>query len=387
MKWSFKIGRFAGIDVYLHFTFLLLLALIAYDGWSEQGNLMAALTGALLFLALFGCVLLHEFGHALTARHYGIKTQDITLLPIGGVARLERLPEKPRQELCVALAGPAVNVVIAALLLAWLFVRGRASGLFEVSQIEGDFVLMIFWLNCWMIGFNLLPAFPMDGGRVLRAFLAMVLTYARATRVAATIGQGMALVFAGCGLIGIYSGRFTPMLLFIALFVWMGASQEARMVEMKSAFSGISVAQAMLTRFVSLSPQQTLGEVVRLVPAGVQADFPVCEGDRVVGLLTGQDLLAALTRRGPTTLVGDVMRREFDQLSPAEPLEQALGRGRSTDLVLLPVTQGGALIGVLTMEHVREFLKIRFASAPPRCDPPDVPPRIDRRIPPRIRSA
>ncbi|MGH9356401.1 MAG: site-2 protease family protein, partial [Terriglobia bacterium] len=217
MRWSWKIGKLAGINVYMHATFLLLIAFILFVSWADGRNLTATLRGVLFVLAVFACVVLHELGHALTARKYGVRTRDIILLPIGGVARLERMPEKPREELWVALAGPAVNVVIGAVLLAPLIAAGVHPQWINFQWSGGNFVENLMVANVWLVGFNLLPAFPMDGGRVLRALLATRMEYTQATQVAARVGQAMALIFGFAGLF------YDPFLLFIALFVWMGA--------------------------------------------------------------------------------------------------------------------------------------------------------------------
>jgi Zn-dependent protease len=393
MKWSLKLGRFAGIDVYVHFTFLMLLAFLAFGQWRQSGNLMMAWMEVVILLAVFTCVLLHEFGHALAARQFGIRTRDITLLPIGGLARLDRMPDKPAQELWVAIAGPLVNVVIAAALLFAFALQGQLRLLLQFSLALHNPLAMLFWWNLLMVAFNLLPAFPMDGGRVLRALLAMKLDYAVATRLAATIGQGMALVFALLGLLSLFRGvhlLMNPMMLFIALFVWIGASQEAEAAEMKSSLAGVTVAHAMLTQFTVLTPRHSLGEVSALVLAGSQADFPVAEEGRVVGLLTRNDLIAGLSHHGAAAPVMEVMRREFPELSPLDPLEEALKRDRPADLPILPVTRNGILVGLLTMENVGEFLMIRSAIARPHrgaTRPPPIPATRPPPIPPRINPA
>jgi len=268
LGWSLHLGRWLGIDVYLHFTFLLLLAFIGLSQGLIGRSLDAALGGVLFFTGLFVCVLLHEYGHALAARRYGIGTRDITMLPIGGVARLERMPEKPSQEFVVALAGPAVNVIIALGLFIGLKLGGWWQPLSSLSPTGGNIFERLLVANVFLVLFNLLPAFPMDGGRVLRAVLAMKLNHARATRIAARIGQGMAVVFGFAGLFG------NPMLLLIALFVWVGAAQEAAASETKSSFSGATVRDAMLTDFKTLAPGDTLRDATRLLLAGSQQDFP-----------------------------------------------------------------------------------------------------------------
>jgi Zn-dependent protease len=355
MKWSWRLGEVAGIGVYMHATFLLLIGWVALSHWLQEGTLAATLAGVGFILALFLCVVLHEFGHALTARRYGIKTRDITLLPIGGVARLERMPDEPRQELWVALAGPAVNVVIAAVLFAWLQITGSLEPLSRLTMTGGPFVERIMMVNLSLVAFNLLPAFPMDGGRVVRALLAMRMEYTRATQVAASLGQGMALLL---GFIGLFTN---PFLLFIAFFVWIGAAQEASMVQMKSALGGIPASRAMLTDFRTLSSHDTLAHAVELILTGSQQDFPVVDNGSVVGILTRGDLLVALGQRGQATPVADVMRREFQVVDSSEMLEIAFARLQSCKCHTMPVIHRGQLVGLLTMDNMGEFLMIQAA--------------------------
>src|SRR5438094_535142 len=292
MKWSWKVGSVAGIDLYVHATFFLLIAWVGITYWLAGGS-AAALDGIAFILALFACVVLHELGHALTARRYGIPTRDITLLPIGGVSRLERIPDKPRQEVWVSLAGPAVNVVIAAALYVWLLLSHTLRPVSVLSMAGSTFLERLLLVNVSLAVFNLLPAFPMDGGRVLRALLALRMEYVRATQVAAHVGQAMALVF---GLLGLFTN---PFLIFIALFVWIGAAQEASMVQMRTALSGIPVSRAMLTDFRSVAPDDPAQRVLELILAGSQQDFPVVDGGkggRLAGVLLRSDVLKALAR-------------------------------------------------------------------------------------------
>lgn len=261
MRWSVKIGRLAGIDVYMHLTFLLLLAFIAVSYYLPRQSVDDAIWGVLFILAVFGTVVLHELGHALAARRFGVETRDITLLPIGGIARLARIPEEPVQELVIAVAGPLVNVVIAAVTFAYI----AGTGGFTLPDAEalqrGDvspmlampFAERFFLVNVFLVVFNLIPAFPMDGGRMLRAVLAMFTDYAQATNVAALIGQGIAFLF---GALGLFGGN--PFLLFIALFVWMGAAAEASMAQLRTAISGLSVRRAMIREFFTLAPTDPL---------------------------------------------------------------------------------------------------------------------------------
>jgi Zn-dependent protease len=355
MKWSWKIGEFRGIGVYVHATFFLLIGFVVLSHWSAGYDLGKTLEGIAFILALFGCVVLHEFGHALMAARYGIQTRDITLLPIGGVARLERMPEDPLQELWVALAGPAVNAVIALALYAWLAISATLAPLEQLTVTGGPFLERLLVVNLILIVFNMLPAFPMDGGRVLRALLATQMEYTRATQIAANTGQAMALVF---GFVGFFTN---PMLLFIALFVWIGAAQEASMVQMKSALGGIPVVRAMQTNFQILSSDDPLSRAVDEILAGAQQDFPVMEDGRVVGILTRKHLLEGLARRGQDSPVRDSMQREFLTVDASEMLESAFRRLQSCECHTVPVMRRGELVGLVTMDNVGEFVAIQAA--------------------------
>jgi Zn-dependent protease/predicted transcriptional regulator len=355
MKWSWKLGRFVGIDVYMHVTFLLLVAFIAWSAYAKSGTVSGALEGVVYILALFGSVILHEFGHALTARRYRIPTRDITLYPIGGVARLERMPDKPIEELWVALAGPAVNVVIAAILFAWLSVTGGLSPLTQMGVLNGPLLERLLYANVLLVLFNLLPAFPMDGGRVLRALLALRLDYVRATQIAALLGQGMAVLFGFVGLFG------NPFLLFIAWFVWTAASQESGLVQIKSALGNIPVSRAMLRDFRTVGPDDSLQIVTDLLLAGSQQDFPVVAEGRVVGVLTRQAVLTALSKRGEAGRVSEVMEREFHTANPNDMLEPLFLNMQAQGSRIVPVVNQGQLVGLVTLENIGEFLMIQSA--------------------------
>jgi Zn-dependent protease len=352
MKWSWKLGRFFGIDVFIHATFLLLIGWIVLTHWMADRSLAATLAGVGFVLLVFGSVLLHEFGHALAARRYGIPTRDITLLPIGGLARLERMPEDPRQELWVALAGPAVNVAIAAVLYLWLASTGLMAPVAGMSVTAGPLLERLMLANLWLVGFNLLPAFPMDGGRVLRALLATRLEYTRATHLAAMVGQGMALLF---GLVGLFAN---PFLLFIALFVWIGAAQEAGMVQMKSSFAGIPVRTVMITDFDTLHPSEPLQRAVDLVLRGFQQDFPVVEEGRAVGILTRSALIHGLSSGGVHAPVSQRMTPEFETAEANEMLESAFARLQACGCHTAVVRHEGRVVGLLTMDNLGEFVMI-----------------------------
>lgn len=356
MKWQWKLGRFAGIDVFVHATFLLLIGWVGYSYWLEYRNWGEVLNGILFIVALFACVVLHEYGHALTARKYGIKTRDITLYPIGGIARLERMPDRPIEELWVALMGPAVNVVIAAGLFAYLFLTNSLVPLTDLTVTSGSFLERLMTVNISLALFNLIPAFPMDGGRVLRALLAMRMEYVRATQIAANIGQGMALLLGFWGLFN------NPFLLFIAFFVWIGASQEAGMVQLKNSISGIPVKRATLTDFKSLSPRDSLAQVVALILTGSQHDFPVVDANgRVAGILDRDSFMLALTQHGQSAPVMNFIRRDLPEVDSHEMIEMALMRLQESNSKTLPVTHGGQLVGIITAENITEYLMIRSA--------------------------
>lgn len=355
MKWSWKLGRVSGIRIQVHWTFLILIGWIVLLHASRGASASQIVTGVVLVLAVFGCVVLHELGHALTAQRFGIHTRDITLLPIGGVARLERMPEKPSQELLVAAAGPAVNVVIAGVLFALLAFSGNLKPLGEVAIVGGDLLVQLAWLNVILVAFNVLPAFPMDGGRILRALLAMKLDYVRATQIAASIGQAMAILF---GFVGLFAN---PILLLIAIFVYLGAQAEAQQVQLRVALEGVPVAEAMMTRFRTLTQSDSLERAIEELLAGSQQDFPVLEGQRVVGMLLRAELVKALKERGRDTTVGSVMRQECATLDEDEPLERALARLRQENCSALPVVRNGALAGLLTLENVGELIMVNTA--------------------------
>ncbi len=355
MRWSWRIGRFAGIDVYVHATFFLLILWVVVLHWLQGRSVGAVVSGVIFILALFACVVLHEFGHALTARHYGIPTKDITLLPIGGVSRFERMPDKPWQEFWVSVAGPLVNLALAAAIYLALFFTNGFKPVTGLSITGGPFLERMLVANLVLAIFNIIPAFPMDGGRVLRALLATRMDHVRATQVAAAIGQGLALLF---GLVGLFRD---PFLLFIAFFVWIGAAHEAHSVQIKEAFSGIPIRAAMQTHFGKLTTNQTLGDAVKMMLDGSQHDFPVMWGDRILGILTRSNLLAGLSQYGPDQLVTTVMQREFETAQPNEMLEAVLQRLATAPARVMPVLQNGDLVGLVTAENLGEYLMIQNA--------------------------
>jgi Zn-dependent protease/CBS domain-containing protein len=380
MGWSWRIGRIAGIDIFVHPTFLILPAWAALVLYQPHHNPVDALYGVALILAMFGIVVLHELGHALTARRFGVRTRDITLLPIGGVARLERIPEVPSQELLIAVAGPAVNVVIAAgILLVLRILNQEPLPFWEGMRIDAGFLQQMLSINVWLVVFNLIPAFPMDGGRVLRALLAMRFNYVRATQIAVAIGQPIAMMF---GLLGLLAPNL--LLILIALFVWLAGAQEAGLVVVRSALAGIPVMQVMITDFRSLQPDDPLSRAVGYLLAGFQQDFPVVDGDRPVGIVTRNDLAAALGRYGPESPVAEVMQQEFVTADPREMLQAAFDRLQQGHCRTLPVVRDGHLVGLLTADNLAEVLMIQQTLQ--EADRPGLFARPARTVEPRERA-
>ena len=371
MKWSWKLGTVAGIGIFVHWTFLILI------GWIVLGDVVSGMQhqqapgrivgeaseGALFIIAIFACIVLHELGHALTAQRYGVRTQDITLLPIGGVARLERMPEDPVQEFWIAVAGPAVNVAIAAAIFVVLWLLGSSVAFSSMSDITVDvfhrfpeFMTRLMVVNLWLVLFNAIPAFPMDGGRVLRAVLAHFSgDYVRATQVAASVGQVLAILF---GFIGLFSN---PFLVFIAFFVYIGAQEEAHLVQMRSLIKGLPVRAAMMTRFRALSPDDTLSAATSELLAGAQQDFPVVRDGQVVGLLRRGDVISALAEGGSNGRVGEVMETDCGTVEDTEMLASTFQRMREGGCSALPVVHDGRLVGMVTLENVGELMMINSA--------------------------
>lgn len=355
MKWSWKIARLAGIDIYVHATFFILIVWIGLSFWIVGGNLAAVINGVIFILALFACVVLHEMGHALTARRYGIRTQKIILLPIGGVAAMESMPDDPKEEIAVALAGPAVNFVIALAIWLWLSVSTTTMHIEQFSLAEGSFLGKLMVVNIILAVFNLLPAFPMDGGRVLRAALSMRMTHNRATQLAAKVGQGMALWL---GLIGLL---YNPFLIFIALFVWIGAAAEASTEQVKSSLHNATAGQAMLTDFKVLSPDDTLSHAIELTLAGSQKDFPVLVDGVMVGVLTQDDLLKGLQAQGEQYHASAWMQKDIQSADINESLEKVLARLQACHCSLISVTEDEQLVGIINLDNIMELIKIQTA--------------------------
>jgi stage IV sporulation protein FB len=373
MAWSFKLVRLFGVDVKVHFTFLLLLLLLGMQAFSTAG-MAGALAVVGRTLLVFACVVLHEYGHILTARQFGIQTKDVVLLPIGGVARLERLPERPREEFLIAIAGPAVNLAIAGLICGVLVSRGVAPPAVIRSTVpalltgeaEGiSLLLSSYWyfllaINLFLMAFNLIPAYPMDGGRVLRALLSVRMGNVRATRVAAKVGQVLAM---SAGVFGLVNQDF--MLVLLAVFVYLGAGAEAQAVETRAAGKGIIVDQMMITKFDTIPVYATLRQAVDLLLDGEQREFPVVDGGgAVAGLLTRDNLIKGLAHRGADSAVSAAMTAGAPTLPLGLPFEEALNRLRASNLPALAVLDStGRVVGLLTLDNITDLILVRQAVA------------------------
>jgi Zn-dependent protease len=358
MGWTITIGRVAGTEIKVHLTFFILVAFWGMAGY-EQGELAGAVAACLMLFALFACVLFHEFGHILMARRFGVRTPDVILLPIGGVARLERIPDEPKQELLIALAGPAVTLAIVLILYALLALGGVAPRFGELDP-DGPFLETLMRVNFYLLVFNLFPAFPMDGGRVLRALLASRIGLVAGTRIAARFGQASAVV---AGLYALSAGQ--PLLALVSLFVFLGAGAEAAAVETRVAGEGLNVDQMMVTHFRTIPVHATLSDAVELLLSGEQREFPVVDNmGRVEGVLTRDNLIKGISQRGPSSTVGEAMTAQVQAVSPRLGFQEALDRLRSSGLPALPVVdETGRLVGLLTLDNITDLLLVRRARA------------------------
>ena len=355
MRWSLNIGTIAGTAVRVHITFLLFLGWIFAANYASGGP-DAAWGGLLFMVLLFTCVLAHEFGHIFTARAFGVATPDVTLLPIGGVARLERIPEEPREEFLIAIAGPAVNVVIAFALVLLAGARLNVGAL-SVDSAQISLIDRLANVNLFLAVFNMIPAFPMDGGRVLRALLATRMGHTHATEVAASIGQAVAFVLGFIGLM------WSPILIFIAIFVYLAAAAEGHVAAMRAMSHGVPVSYAMMTQFARLTPQAHVDEAVETLLRTSQSEFPVVDAaGKPVGLLGRGDLIRAIKQFGPDARVADVMNPKVPTVSHRRCLEDAFRLLQEKSAPAVAVVDGeGRLVGLVTSETVGEMLQLRQA--------------------------
>jgi len=367
MKWSWNLGKIFGIDLKIHLTFFFLLLWVGFSTILNGGTTAVMLGEIVFILALFLSVVLHELGHALMARRFGIATRDITLLPIGGVARLEEMPEDPKEEFLVAAAGPAVNVLIAGVLFAGLLVTGFFNQPLSMNMLLENFWLRLLSTNLILVAFNLVPAFPMDGGRVLRALLATQMAHVKATKLAANIGRGIAV------LMGIAGFFLNPWLILTALFVWSGAGAEASTVEMKAGLEGLVVRDALINRFHQVEANQPLDSVFQLSIQTGQQNIPVVSNGHLLGIIRRQDLLSAIERLGQRAPAYGAIGVEPKGLDPETPLAEVLPRFGTCRVQ--PVVEDGKLIGLITPESVQQRMwlnqRMNNTSTPPPSEKTD----------------
>ncbi len=357
MKGSRHIGSVSRIPVYIHWSFFLVIVWSGHIGF-RAGGWGSVLFSVSLTIILFGCVFLHELGHALAARRFGVATRSITLLPIGGVAALERIPEQPREELVIALAGPMVNVVIAGVLIGW---KGWPHALFTYGP-EWNFAHlaeMVLLMNLIMIGFNMLPAFPMDGGRVLRACLAMVLSYSKATAIASFIGQALAV------LMFVFGIQSNPFLCLIGVMVFLGAKAESRQVQIRSTMVGIRVRDVMSATGTLVSPHDPAQVCLEGWHDRGQTNYLVMSDDRLVGLVSETNWRRHLIDPDATIHVGHIMERPVVMIRPDMPLIALVDMARTTRQSLYPVVEGFQPVGMISRSQITHFMQQDFRAIRP----------------------
>lgn len=360
MKWSLQLGRYFGIPVSIHWTFIFILIFVAWQGFKAGLNNNEVMINLLLVLSVFLCVLLHEFGHALMAKRFDIKTHSIVLLPIGGIASLEKMPDEPKKELLVALAGPLVNFVIALILLPFIindipaFFDPEQANNFLSGQLKA-FLGALFLLNILLALFNLLPAFPMDGGRVLRALLGFSMPAHRATLIAARVGQFMAILFV---IIALFTNQI--FLILIGVFIFLGARAESEMKTNQFMMTGFKVKDIMLTEYVTLDVNDTIGKAVEVLLQTQSSDFLIMEGESFAGVLSRNDLIKTLHEKGKEERIATAVS-ESAILSPNDTLEKVYMLAHQSPARMWPVMENGKLIGALDYENIMEFVMVRSA--------------------------
>jgi Zn-dependent protease/CBS domain-containing protein len=352
--------KVAGIPVAVHWSFLLLLLWIAVSAWRAGGGLTGILLSVAFTVAIFICIALHELGHALAARRFDIVTSDITLYPIGGIAHLSRIPEAPAQELAVAVAGPLVNLVLGAVfhIGAWLTTDANLLANFATEGLKpSTFIVFLATANFSLAVFNLIPAFPMDGGRVLRALLAFRMSRVKATSIAASVGQVMAFFMA---VAGILYGQ--PFLVLIGLFVFWGAAVEAQAVKNNDLLKSFTVNDAIRTHYLVLHPGDTVERAVSALLKGNDTEFVVLDDEQVAGILTRSDIIRAISSgQGMTIQVSRIMRREFLTIESTARLTAAQSLLAESGQTLLPVIDKGQLRGIIDAENILEMIMLRAA--------------------------
>lgn len=372
MRGSFQVAKFFNIPVQVHWTFVLIFAYVFFLGYRENWDWLSMGWSGLFVLALFVCVVLHEFGHALTARRFGVETRDIILSPIGGVARLDRLPEKPMQEFQVAIAGPLVNVGISlALSPYFLLVSGETrrqlgnifyslvypeSNVFVRDLSPLDYFLFgLIALNLTLAVFNLLPAFPMDGGRVLRALLSLRLGRRRATQIAAFIGQGFAVILVAYGL-----WEFSLITAFIGVFVFMTAASENRMVRIDSSLDHHTVGELARRNFTKIYQRDPIQVAAGELQRGMERNFLVFdEWQNLTGVLTEASIMEAMKKGQPDDRVSEYLNTHYEYVLADDPLRTAFSKMQWENYLILPVFEEGRVTGLIDAGVLNNFLRLQ----------------------------
>jgi Zn-dependent protease/CBS domain-containing protein len=353
MNYKLYIGKISGIKIFIHWTFVLLIAWIVYNDIKAGLETIDILWSVTFVFSIFGCVTLHELGHSLTAQRYHIKTRDITLLPIGGVASLESILEKPKEELFVALAGPAVNIVIALALLPFVHWPEALEGLGQVGG--SNFLLSLLSVNLTLAVFNMIPAFPMDGGRVLRALLSYKMDRVKATRIAAGIGQILALGFVILGFYG------NPFLVFIGVFIFLGAQAETKHLKSRALISGVTLRDVMMREVPLLEGSQTIRDAAQQLLDGQNKTFVVMSAGKPVGTLSHLEIVRALGEQGENASIESAMDKNLLYLDAELSLENGLRELQRSKKPLALISFQNTLLGVVDVQNVTEFLLIRSA--------------------------
>jgi Zn-dependent protease/CBS domain-containing protein len=357
MKYSLYLGKISGIRISVHWTFLILIVWIVFANMRSGLTFSEIVWSVTFVLTIFVCVILHELGHALTAQKFRIKTKEISILPIGGVAQLESIPENPKEELLVALAGPAVNILIAGLLYPFVSMGQELKQLDTLTRVGPEnFFVSLMGINLWLALFNLIPAFPMDGGRVLRALLAFKLGHAKATRIAASIGQVLAMVFVFFGFF------FNPFLIFIGFFIFLGAQAEAVYAQSRFLLKGFTVNDIVMHDVPFIDGEASIKEAVAKLLDGQNKNFVVNHLGKPAGTLSRDQIIKALGEQGENVSVNRVKDDDMVILTPEMPLEEAWHKLQQLRKPLMLVMSNGHLSGVVDEENLAEFILIQTAA-------------------------
>jgi Zn-dependent protease len=355
MRYAMPAGKLLGVKIYVHWTFIFLIGWIVISGLEHNLSLDVLLKVFGLVLVVFACIVLHELGHALVARRFGIATRHITLLPIGGIAQMESLPQKPKQEMLIALAGPAVNLVIALIILPFVDAHRlvQAESLSEIHT--ANFLLALIIINLWLAVFNLIPAFPMDGGRVLRALLAFRVDFAKATRIAALTGQAIAIVFFALGFL------YSPTLVFIGLLVFLGGQYEYALVDTLQLLSSYTVRHVLIHEIPTLDNLWTVNQAAAQLLDTQNKNFIVMSNSKPVGTVNRDEIIKAANRNEPGATVDQIKNTTLTYVDPTLPLDEAFRLMRDKQVSILLVNSHNELDGIVDEENIAEFIRLKTA--------------------------